>query len=92
MITPVTLNSASVVAIAEHSTQNPGSFFVLIDTGLVWKGFTTALMTRAPLYSFQVDASGAESLCASANNSRNSPYLAFHGRCIRICLLMTVFC
>jgi hypothetical protein len=54
MITPFTLNSASVVAIAEHSTQNPGSFFVLIDAGLVWKGFTTALMVKAPLYSFQV--------------------------------------
>jgi len=35
MITPVTLNSASVVATAEHSTQNPGSFFVLKDAGLV---------------------------------------------------------
>jgi hypothetical protein len=52
MITPATLNSASVVAIAEHSTQNPGSFFVLIDAGRVWKGFTTVLMARAALYSF----------------------------------------
>jgi hypothetical protein len=35
MITPSTLNNASVVAIAEHSTQNPGSFFVLTVAGLV---------------------------------------------------------
>jgi hypothetical protein len=42
-MTPVTLNSASVVAIAEHSTQYPGCFFGLVDTGLVWKGFTIDL-------------------------------------------------
>jgi hypothetical protein len=46
-------NRASVVATAEHITQNPGDFFVLASTGLVLNGFCTAYAARIGLYGLQ---------------------------------------